>query len=36
VQAGDRIVVDGVQRLRPNTAVVAEEAKLDTDLLAAK
>jgi multidrug efflux system membrane fusion protein len=36
VQAGDRIVVDGVQRLRPNTAVVGEEAKLDTDLLAAK
>jgi membrane fusion protein, multidrug efflux system len=36
VQAGDRIVVDGVQRLRPNTVVVAEEATLDTDLLAAK
>jgi multidrug efflux system membrane fusion protein len=36
VQAGDRVVVDGVQRLRPNAVVVAEEAKLDTDLLAAK
>jgi membrane fusion protein, multidrug efflux system len=36
VQAGDRVVVDGVQRLRPNTVVVAEEAKLDTNLLAAK
>jgi multidrug efflux system membrane fusion protein len=36
VQAGDRVVVDGVQRLRPNTVVAAEEASLDTDLLAAK
>jgi multidrug efflux system membrane fusion protein len=36
VQAGDRIVVDGVQRLRPNAVVVAEEATLDADLLAAK
>ena len=36
VQAGDRIVVDGVQRLRPNAVVVAEEATLDADLIAAK
>jgi multidrug efflux system membrane fusion protein len=36
VQAGDRVVVDGVQRLRPNTTVVAQEAEPDVDLAAAK
>jgi multidrug efflux system membrane fusion protein len=36
VQAGDRVVVDGVQRLRPNTTVVAQEAERDFDLAAAK
>jgi multidrug efflux system membrane fusion protein len=35
VQAGDRVVVDGVQRLRPNTLVTAQEAARDTDLAAA-
>jgi multidrug efflux system membrane fusion protein len=36
VQAGDRVVVDGVQRLRPNTTVVAQEAEPDVDVAAAK
>jgi multidrug efflux system membrane fusion protein len=35
VHAGDRVVVDGVQRLRPNTLVTAQEAARDTDLAAA-
>jgi multidrug efflux system membrane fusion protein len=36
VQAGDRVVVDGVQRVRPNTVVVAQEAAPDNDRVAAK
>jgi len=36
VQAGDRIVVDGVQRIRPNTIVAAQEAAPDTELAAVK
>lgn len=36
VQAGDRVVVDGVQRVRPNTVVAAQEAAPDIDRFAAK
>ena len=36
VQAGDRVVVDGVQRVRPNTVVAAQEAAPDTEFVAAK
>jgi multidrug efflux system membrane fusion protein len=36
VQAGDRVVVDGVQRVRPNTVVAAQEAAPDNDRFAAK
>jgi hypothetical protein len=36
VQAGDRVIVDGVQRVRPNTVVTAQEAAPDTDHFAAK
>jgi multidrug efflux system membrane fusion protein len=36
VQAGDRVVVDGVQRLRPDTTVVAQEAETNIDLAGVK
>jgi multidrug efflux system membrane fusion protein len=36
LQAGDRVVVDGVQRVRPNIVVVAQEAAPDNDRVAAK
>jgi multidrug efflux system membrane fusion protein len=36
LQAGDRIVIDGVQRLRPNALVTAQEAAANTDVAAAK
>jgi membrane fusion protein, multidrug efflux system len=34
LQAGDRVIVDGVQRVRPNTLVAAQEASPDTELAA--
>ena len=36
VQAGDRIVVDGVQRIRPNTVVAVQEAAPDIEFAAVK
>jgi multidrug efflux system membrane fusion protein len=36
LKAGDRVVVDGAQLLRPNTLVTAQEAAPNTDLAAAK
>jgi multidrug efflux system membrane fusion protein len=34
LQAGDRVVVDGLQRLRPNTQVAAQEAAADAEFAA--
>ena len=36
VEAGERVIVDGVQRVRPNTIVAAREAAPDSDRVAAK
>jgi membrane fusion protein, multidrug efflux system len=36
LKTGDRVVVDGVQLLRPDTLVTAQEAARDTDIAAAK
>jgi membrane fusion protein, multidrug efflux system len=36
VEAGERVVVDGVKRVRPNTIVAAREAAPDPDRVAAK
>jgi multidrug efflux system membrane fusion protein len=36
VQAGERIIVDGVQHVRPNAVVAAKEAAPDADQVAAK
>jgi multidrug efflux system membrane fusion protein len=36
LRAGDRIVIDGMQRLRPNTFVTAQEAVPNTDIAAVK
>jgi membrane fusion protein, multidrug efflux system len=36
LQHGDRVVVDGVQRIRPNSVVSVQEAAVDNDLVAAK
>jgi multidrug efflux system membrane fusion protein len=36
LQAGDRVVIDGVQRLRPNATVTAQEAAPNVDFAAAR
>ena len=36
LQVGDRVVIDGVQRLRPNTTVTAQEAAPNVDFAAAR
>jgi membrane fusion protein, multidrug efflux system len=36
VEAGERVIVDGVQRVRPNTIAAAREAAPDPDRVAAK